>query len=94
MSEKSDQSRRMFLKNSALIASGAAATGLAGSATAGSGEDFVIRPGEINVCDVSGTDKHFPVRRVYCLGRNYSAHAVEMGGQPGHEAAFLLHEAN
>ncbi|HSV82736.1 MAG TPA: fumarylacetoacetate hydrolase family protein [Ramlibacter sp.] len=29
---------------------------------------------------VHGTDKRFPVRRVYCVGRNYAEHIREMGG--------------
>ena len=33
---------------------------------------------------------HFPVRRVYCIGRNYAAHVVEMGGVPGREPPFFF----
>lgn len=32
----------------------------------------------------------FPVRRVYCIGRNYAAHAVEMGHDPTREAPFFF----
>ena len=32
----------------------------------------------------------FPVRRVYCIGRNYAAHAVEMGHNPDKEAPFFF----
>jgi len=32
----------------------------------------------------------FPVRRVYCIGRNYAAHAVEMGGDPDREPPFFF----
>lgn len=32
----------------------------------------------------------FPVRRVYCIGRNYAAHVVEMGGVPGREPPFFF----
>lgn len=32
----------------------------------------------------------FPVRRVYCVGRNYAAHAIEMGGDPDREAPFFF----
>ena len=28
---------------------------------------------------VSGTDQQFPVRRIYCIGRNYEKHVAEMG---------------
>jgi fumarylpyruvate hydrolase len=30
--------------------------------------------------EVRGSDKRFPVRRIYCVGRNYRAHVEEMGG--------------
>ncbi len=32
----------------------------------------------------------FPVRRVYCVGRNYAAHAREMGGNPEREPPFFF----
>lgn len=33
---------------------------------------------------------HFPVRRVYCVGRNYAAHAIEMGHDPDREPPFFF----
>jgi fumarylpyruvate hydrolase len=39
---------------------------------------------------VAGTVKRFPVRRVYCIGRNYAAHAREMGGNPDREPPFFF----
>lgn len=39
---------------------------------------------------IAGTDAMFPVRRVYCIGRNYAAHAVEMGHDPDREAPFFF----
>jgi len=32
----------------------------------------------------------FPVRRVYCIGRNYAAHTIEMGHDPDREAPFFF----
>lgn len=32
----------------------------------------------------------FPVRRVYCIGRNYAAHTREMGGDPTRESPFFF----
>src|SRR5690606_10463243 len=32
----------------------------------------------------------FPVRRIFCVGRNYAAHAREMGGDPQREAPFFF----
>lgn len=37
---------------------------------------------------VDGTKSRFPVRRVFCIGRNYAAHAREMGGDPEREPPF------
>jgi fumarylpyruvate hydrolase len=39
---------------------------------------------------VKGTDLRFPVRRIYCVGRNYHDHVVEMGGVPGREPPFFF----
>jgi fumarylpyruvate hydrolase len=39
---------------------------------------------------VAGTADRFPVRRVYCVGRNYAAHAREMGGDPSREPPFFF----
>lgn len=39
---------------------------------------------------VAGTGAVFPVRRVYCIGRNYAAHAIEMGHDPDREAPFFF----
>lgn len=46
----------------------------------GGDADFVIPPPERASLAVTGTDKRFPVRRIYCVGRNYLAHVEEMGG--------------
>jgi fumarylpyruvate hydrolase len=32
----------------------------------------------------------FPVRRIFCVGRNYAAHALEMGGRPDREPPFFF----
>lgn len=39
---------------------------------------------------ISGTDARFPVRRIYCVGRNYAEHAREMGHDPVREAPFFF----
>jgi 2-keto-4-pentenoate hydratase/2-oxohepta-3-ene-1,7-dioic acid hydratase in catechol pathway len=39
---------------------------------------------------VVGTDALFPVRRIYCVGRNYAAHAREMGSDPTREPPFFF----
>lgn len=42
------------------------------------------------VVPVRGSDGLFPVRRIYCVGRNYADHAREMGGDPTREPPFFF----
>jgi fumarylpyruvate hydrolase len=51
--------------------------------------DFVIPLPPAPSIPVSGGGA-FPVRRVYCIGRNYAAHAVEMGHDPNRESPFFF----
>ena len=51
---------------------------------------FVIAAPPVPGVPVAGSDELFPVRRVYCIGRNYAAHTVEMGGDPDREAPFFF----
>jgi len=51
---------------------------------------FVITPPAIPALAVSGSDQTFPVRRVFCVGRNYAAHAREMGSDPSREPPFFF----
>lgn len=39
---------------------------------------------------IAGTEQMFPVRRIYCIGRNYAAHAREMGSDPTREPPFFF----
>ncbi|WP_299962125.1 fumarylacetoacetate hydrolase family protein [uncultured Roseobacter sp.] len=55
-----------------------------------SGTPFVCPPPSLSTLSVDGTDARFPVRRVYCVGRNYAAHAVEMGHDPDQEPPFFF----
>jgi fumarylpyruvate hydrolase len=51
---------------------------------------YVIPAPPIPALPVAGTADLFPVRRVYCVGRNYAAHAREMGGDPTREPPFFF----
>lgn len=48
---------------------------------------FPVAPVLIPVCR---SGNHFQVRRIYCVGRNYAAHAREMGGDPAREPPFFF----
>lgn len=52
--------------------------------------EFVIDPPVIPTLSVTGSGARFPVRRVYCIGRNYAAHTIEMGGDPDREPPFFF----
>jgi fumarylpyruvate hydrolase len=39
---------------------------------------------------ISGSEQRFPVRRIYCVGRNYAEHAREMGHDPRQELPFFF----
>ena len=51
---------------------------------------YVIDPPPLASLSIAGTSKRFPVHRVYCVGRNYAAHAVEMGHDPDKEPPFFF----
>ena len=40
---------------------------------------YTFAPAPVYSLPVQGTDARFPVNRIFCVGRNYHAHAVEMG---------------
>jgi len=51
---------------------------------------YVITPPRQAAVSVQGHDELFPVRRVYCIGRNYADHAIEMGHDPDRELPFFF----
>jgi len=51
---------------------------------------YVIDQPQQASLSVAGTKERFPVHRVYCVGRNYAAHAVEMGHDPDKEPPFFF----
>jgi 2-keto-4-pentenoate hydratase/2-oxohepta-3-ene-1,7-dioic acid hydratase in catechol pathway len=80
--------RRGFFQSSALVTSGA----LAGCALPGIAQQQARTPFSIplTTIPIAGSDEVFPVRRIYCIGRNYAAHAREMGSDPTREPPFFF----
>jgi len=39
---------------------------------------------------IEGSELRFPVRRIFCVGRNYREHAREMGGDPARDLPFFF----
>jgi fumarylpyruvate hydrolase len=52
--------------------------------------DYVIETPPVTSVPVAGESASFPIRRVYCIGRNYAAHAIEMGHDPDREPPFFF----
>ena len=55
---------------------------------------YAIEHSEIPTVAIAGTDATFPVRRIYCVGRNYAEHAVEMGSDPDRDPPFFFMKPN
>lgn len=51
---------------------------------------YVFDPPPPPSAPVIGSAARFPIRRIYCVGRNFSAHAAEMGGDPAREPPFFF----
>ncbi|AXI48352.1 fumarylacetoacetate hydrolase [Sulfitobacter sp. SK012] len=51
---------------------------------------YVFEPLQQASLAVRGTTDRFPVRRIFCVGRNYEAHAREMGNDPSREPPFFF----
>ena len=52
--------------------------------------DYVLPPPPVASVAVAGSAGRFPVRRIICVGRNYAAHAREMGRDPDREPPFFF----
>ena len=81
------QRRRLF-ETSALMATGA----MLGCAHPGVAQSTAKTPFLVPsvTLPIVGSDQVFPVRRIYCIGRNYAAHAREMGSDPTREPPFFF----
>ncbi len=55
--------------------------------------DLVVDAPDPVTLPVAGTTARFPVHRIFCVGRNYAAHAVEMGHDPDKEPPFFFQKA-
>jgi fumarylpyruvate hydrolase len=51
---------------------------------------FLFDPGPMSSVPIVGQKTRFPVHRIYCVGRNYAAHAREMGKDPDKEPPFFF----
>ena len=56
--------------------------------------DFVFQPPAPVAVPIRGRAERFPIRRIFCVGRNYEAHAKEMGVAADREAPFYFTKAS
>src|SRR5437763_1752202 len=61
---------------------------------AGMMSEFVFAPPPQAAAPVRGQAKRFPINRIFCVGRNYAAHAREMGSAVNREAPFYFMKAS
>ena len=52
--------------------------------------NYAVPPAVETLIPVIGSNALFPVRRIYCVGRNYAEHAREMGSDPNREPPFFF----
>lgn len=52
--------------------------------------EYAVTPSPITSVAISGSTSRFPVRRVFCVGRNYAEHAREMGANPDRDPPFFF----
>ncbi|HVE50618.1 MAG TPA: fumarylacetoacetate hydrolase family protein [Casimicrobiaceae bacterium] len=55
--------------------------------------NFAIPAWDVPSVPVAGRNERFPVRHIYCVGRNYAEHAKEMGGDAEKEPPFFFTKA-
>lgn len=79
--------RRKAIKFGLGAASIATLTSVGASEAASPKTPFAVNQTFIPIADSS---QQFPVRRIYCIGRNYAAHAIEMGSDPTREPPFFF----
>lgn len=52
--------------------------------------DYVFAPAPVPCLPIAGSAALYPIHRIYCVGRNYADHAIEMGHDPSREAPFFF----
>jgi 2-keto-4-pentenoate hydratase/2-oxohepta-3-ene-1,7-dioic acid hydratase in catechol pathway len=81
--------RREFL-NAGVAIGAATVAACAAPMQAGAQRSKVLFAQNPSLVPVFGSDEQFQVRRIYCVGRNYAAHAREMGSDPTREPPFFF----
>ena len=83
------KSRREFLNAGAAVGAATVAA-CAAPMRADADRSDLLFAHDVATVPVMGSDQKFPVRRIYCVGRNYAAHAIERGSDPTREPPFFF----
>lgn len=85
-------SRRDILKTLGTMGAVGGTAAMAGCATVNVKVEARVTPFTVATTSIPivGSSEVFPVRRIYCIGRNYAAHAREMGSDPTREPPFFF----
>lgn len=51
---------------------------------------YIFEPAATPSVPITASEERFPVRRIFCVGRNYAEHTREMGGDPNRELPFFF----
>jgi fumarylpyruvate hydrolase len=81
--------RRKVLSTGAVTGLAALAGCASGSSSSAASSRTVFSVAQPTL-PIAGSNELFPVRRIYCIGRNYAAHAREMGSDPTREPPFFF----
>lgn len=54
---------------------------------------YLFAPAAPVAVPIRGREELFPLQRIFCVGRNYAAHAREMGAEPDREAPFYFNKS-
>jgi len=82
--------RRHFFHGTAAVAAASLAGCASSGAMTGMGGGKPVFAVADTYLPVVGSSDLYPVRRIYCIGRNYRAHAIEMGSNPDREPPFFF----
>jgi fumarylpyruvate hydrolase len=52
--------------------------------------NYAVAAPAVHTLTVAGREERFPVNRIFCVGRNYAAHAREMGKDPDRDPPFFF----
>jgi len=56
--------------------------------------EWIVKPSGAVACPVFNQASYFPINNIYCVGRNYREHSIEMGSNPDREPPFFFQKSS